>query len=214
MNLHPKNQTDAVLRFNPNPNSKLARTFFGSGRVDFGSGAPLAPPTPPTPLPDPDLPIFNPGLISEKVLADLPEGYDMRPLCRSDYHRGYMEVLRVIGRSGWIGEDIWEERCEWLRSRTDTYFVLVVIDASDRVVASGTVMLERKFIHNMGVVGHIEDLAVARDQKGKKMGLRVLEALVHVANCNGAYKVCLIFCEPLAPFGYPFNGPIPVPDNF
>jgi glucosamine-phosphate N-acetyltransferase len=113
----------------------------------------------------------------------------MRPLCRSDYHRGYMEVLRVVGRTGWIGEDIWEERCEWLRSRSDTYFVLVVVDSEDRVVASGTILLERKFIHNLGVVGHIEDLAVARDQKGKKMGLRVLEALVHVANCNGAYKV-------------------------
>jgi glucosamine-phosphate N-acetyltransferase len=179
-------------RFNPNPNSKLARTFFGSGRVDFGSGAPLAPPTPPTPLPDPELPLFNPGLISEKVLEDLPAGYAMRPLCRGDYHRGYMEVLRVVGRTGWVGEDIWDERCEWLRTQGSTYYILVVVNQEDRVVASGTVLLERKFIHNMGVVGHIEDLAVARDQKGKKMGLRILEALVHIANSHGAYKVCFV----------------------
>jgi glucosamine-phosphate N-acetyltransferase len=100
-----------------------------------------------------------------------------------------MDVLRVVGRTGWVGEDIWDERVEWLRSQAGTYYILVVINTEDRIVASGTVLLERKFIHGMGVVGHIEDLAVARDQKGKKMGLRVLEALVHVAKCNGCYKV-------------------------
>lgn len=113
----------------------------------------------------------------------------MRPLCRGDYHRGYMDVLRVVGRTGWVGEDIWDERVEWLRSQASTYFILVVVNLEDRIVASGTVLLERKFIHSMGIVGHIEDLAVARDQKGKKMGLRVLEALVHVANSSGCYKV-------------------------
>jgi glucosamine-phosphate N-acetyltransferase len=127
--------------------------------------------------------------MSEKVLADLPAGYTMRPLCRSDYHRGYMDVLRVVGRTGWVGEDIWDERCEWLRSQSSTYYILVVVNEQDKVIATGTCMMERKFIHNMGVVGHIEDLAVARDQKGKKMGLRVLEALVHVATCHGCYKV-------------------------
>ncbi|KAF2425516.1 putative glucosamine 6-phosphate acetyltransferase, partial [Tothia fuscella] len=141
-----------------------------------------------TPIPDPDLPLFNPGLISEKVLADLPTGYTMRPLCRGDYNRGYMEVLRVVGRTGWVGEDIWDERVEWLRTQSGTYYILVVVNLEDKIVASGTCLLERKFIHNMGVVGHVEDLAVARDQKGKKMGLRVLEALVHIASCNGAYK--------------------------
>jgi len=43
--------------------------------------------------------------------------------------------------------------------------------------------------HNMGIVAHIQDIVVARTQKGKKMGLRVLEALVHAATEYGAYKV-------------------------
>lgn len=74
---------------------------------------------------------------------------------------------------------------------SSTYYILVVVNPEDRIVASGTLMMERKFVHNLGIVGHVEDLAVARDQKGKKMGLRVLEALVHVAQTVGCYKVCL-----------------------
>lgn len=41
----------------------------------------------------------------------------------------------------------------------------------------------------MGIVAHIQDIAVARTQKGKRMGLRVLEALVYAATEYGAYKV-------------------------
>jgi hypothetical protein len=50
-------------------------------------------------------------------------------------------------------------------------------------------MLMNCSTHNMGVVAHIQDIAVARTQKGKKMGLRILEALVHAATEYGAYKV-------------------------
>ena len=44
-------------------------------------------------------------------------------------------------------------------------------------------------IHNLGLVGHIEDIAVAKDQQGKKLGLRIIEALDHLAKAVGCYKV-------------------------
>ena len=39
------------------------------------------------------------------------------------------------------------------------------------------------------MVGHIEDIAVAKDQQGKKLGLRIIEALDYVAEKVGCYKV-------------------------
>ena len=50
-------------------------------------------------------------------------------------------------------------------------------------------IVERKFIHNLGIVGHIEDIAVTRDQQGKKLGLRIIQALDSVAANVGCYKV-------------------------
>jgi hypothetical protein len=105
-----------------------------------------------------------------------------------------MDLMRVAGRIGRVSEDMWAERCEWLRSMTSTYFIVVItapnMDGTDeKVVATGTVFFEHKFLHGLGVVGHIEDIAVARDQKGKKMGLRILEALTFAASERGCYKV-------------------------
>ena len=49
-------------------------------------------------------------------------------------------------------------------------------------------------IHSLGQVGHIEDIAVAKDQQGKKLGLRIIQALDHVAEKVGCYKVCSNQC--------------------
>ncbi len=46
-------------------------------------------------------------------------------------------------------------------------------------------------IHNLGSVGHIEDIAVAKDQQGKKLGLRIIEALDFIARQTGCYKTIL-----------------------
>ena len=46
-------------------------------------------------------------------------------------------------------------------------------------------------IHNCGRVGHIEDIAVAKDQQGKKLGLRLIQALDHIAAQIGCYKSIL-----------------------
>lgn len=47
-------------------------------------------------------------------------------------------------------------------------------------------------IHNLGLVGHIEDIVVNKDQQGKKLGLRIIEALDYIAEKVGCYKVSLL----------------------
>lgn len=46
-------------------------------------------------------------------------------------------------------------------------------------------------IHSLGAVGHIEDIAVAKDQQGKKLGLRIIQALDFIADKVGCYKSIL-----------------------
>lgn len=78
-----------------------------------------------------------------------------------------------------------------MNSVPSTYFVLVILDPSQTIVGTGAVIVERKFIHNMGLVGHIEDIAVAKNQQGKKLGLRIIQALDAVAQGVGCYKSIL-----------------------
>ena len=68
---------------------------------------------------------------------------------------------------------------------------LVLADASDKIVGTGALIVERKFIHQLGLVGHIEDIAVSKDQQGKKLGLRIIQALDYVSEKVGCYKTIL-----------------------
>jgi glucosamine-phosphate N-acetyltransferase len=71
--------------------------------------------------------------------------------------------------------------------------MLVVCDGADRIVGTGSLIVERKFIHELGMVGHIEDIAVEKGQQGMKLGLRIIQALDFVAANVGCYKVCFSF---------------------
>ncbi|KAA8643434.1 hypothetical protein EYZ11_008410 [Aspergillus tanneri] len=138
-----------------------------------------------------DVPLFPVSLISPEVAAQLPQDYTIRPMRRSDYRRGYLDVLRVLTTVGDITEEQWNERFDWISSRNDEYYLIVITDGEDRVVGTGSLIVERKFIHSLGMVGHIEDIAVETNQQGKKLGLRIIQALDYVA-CNvGCYKTIL-----------------------
>ncbi|KAL8723114.1 MAG: hypothetical protein Q9225_000517 [Loekoesia sp. 1 TL-2023] len=139
----------------------------------------------------PSGPLFSPTLISPSVSSVLPENYTIRPLQRSDYKDGMLDVLRVLTTVGEISEKAWDERYDWMARRGDEYYILVICDGQRKVVGTGAVIIERKFIHNLGLVGHIEDIAVAKDQQGKKLGLRIIQALDHIAEKLGCYKTIL-----------------------
>lgn len=44
-------------------------------------------------------------------------------------------------------------------------------------------------------MGHIEDIAVAKDQQGKKLGLSIIQALDYVAEKVGCYKVGVVAAD-------------------
>ncbi|KAH8884231.1 acyl-CoA N-acyltransferase [Thozetella sp. PMI_491] len=138
--------------------------------------------------------LFSADLLSPEVQAALPEGYKLRPLREADYDAGFLDCLRVLTTVGDISKDAFHERYSWLAKQDGGYFILVVEDTNDganRVVGTGALIAERKFIHNLGLVGHIEDIAVAKDQQGKKLGLRLIQALDFIAEKIGCYKTIL-----------------------
>ena len=75
----------------------------------------------------------------------LPPGYTIRPLRRTDYATGMLDVLRVLTTVGEVSESAWLERFDYMhKSAPGTYYVLVVCDDSEKVVGTGAVVVERK----------------------------------------------------------------------
>ncbi|CAJ0748646.1 6230_t:CDS:2, partial [Entrophospora sp. SA101] len=79
-------------------------------------------------------------------------------------------------------------RFYFLKTHNYEYFTLVIVSPEDRIVGAGTIFVERKFIRNTGLVGHIEDIAVDKNQQGKKLGLRIIQALKYIGAKAGCYK--------------------------
>lgn len=77
-------------------------------------------------------------------------------------------------------------------SQPQAYYILVIVDTkSDKIVAVGSLVLEYKFIRNLGSAGHIEDIAVDTNSQGKGLGKKMIHALTVLSENLAAYKVIL-----------------------
>ena len=69
-----------------------------------------------------------------------------------------------------------------------------------KIVGSTTLLIEQKFIHDGGLVGHIEDVVVNKDFQGQKIGEKVMKYLLEIAKNRGCYKTILDCTEDVKPF--------------
>lgn len=101
-------------------------------------------------------------------------------------------MLSVLTQAPDVGAEAWAAQFQAMRSEPAAYYIVVIVSReTDQIVASGGVFVERKFLRGLGRVGHIEDIAVAREMQGKKLGLRMIEVLTQISENVGCYKTIL-----------------------
>ena len=104
---------------------------------------------------------------------------------------GYLECLAELTTVGTITFEQFTARLVFIQAHPQTYQVTVILNGEGRVIASGTLLIEHKFIHECGLVGHIEDIVVAGSQRGRNLGKLMIEYLRGKALGLGCYKVIL-----------------------
>ncbi|KAF5310297.1 hypothetical protein D9619_010550 [Psilocybe cf. subviscida] len=145
--------------------------------------------------------LFAPELIPSEVTSQLGSDLHMRPLAKTDLARGHLSVLSVLTSTPNLTEEQYQQAFETLRGCNNTYFTLVIVSkATDSIVGVGTVFLEQKFTRSLGTVGHIEDIAVDERMQGRKLGLRVIQALTGISERVGCYKTILNCSDKNVPF--------------
>jgi glucosamine-phosphate N-acetyltransferase len=126
----------------------------------------------------------------------MPINSQMRPLASTDYRRGHLSLLSTLSSAPDPGEAAWVAHFESLRASPQSYYTLGIVDkTTDMIIGVGTVFMERKFQRGLSCVGHIEDIVVDENQQGKKLGLRIIQALVSISENSGAYKTILNCAE-------------------
>jgi len=171
---------------------------------------------------------FPTEFIPAEVKAALPEDLHIRPLSSTDYHRGHIQVLSVLSHAPDPGFTAWVSHFNAMKFTTSSpapssggllrptptpanigqghksnqvYFpIVIVLKTNDQVVGTGTVFMEKKFLRGLSTVGHIEDIAVDKNQQGKKLGLRIIQALTGISEGLGAYKTILNCSDHNIPF--------------
>jgi glucosamine-phosphate N-acetyltransferase len=89
--------------------------------------------------------LFPESLVSAKSQEDLPEGFLFRPLERSDFQNGHLDVLADLAWMGTISESDWLGRFDLMDKLAGTYYVIVIVDKSTKkVVGTGTLFVEKK----------------------------------------------------------------------
>ncbi|KAG2379317.1 hypothetical protein C9374_007456 [Naegleria lovaniensis] len=116
--------------------------------------------------------------------------YQPRPIEPSDYDKGYLALLSQLTTVGDISRESFQKRLSQLDP--NTYRIVVIEDPnSHRIVAAATVFVEKKFVHECGSVGHIEDVVVDSNVRGQHLGVKVIEACKQFAQQQGCYKTIL-----------------------
>jgi glucosamine-phosphate N-acetyltransferase len=122
----------------------------------------------------------------------------IRELEEKDLFNGFLESLDSLRKSSDLNPKKAKEIFKKIKSDKNYKIYVAVLDS--KVVGATTLLIEQKFIHNGGKVGHIEDVVVRKEYQGKGIGGKVVKALLEYAKKEGCYKTILDCTDDLIPF--------------
>ncbi|XWS66674.1 hypothetical protein CRYUN_Cryun05aG0221000 [Craigia yunnanensis] len=120
------------------------------------------------------------------------KNFRVRKLELSDKSKGFIELLQQLTVCDSVSDKEFEDRFKEISMYGDDHLICVIEDDfSGKIIATGSVFVEKKFIRNCGKVGHIEDVVVDGSARGMELGKKIVGFLVDHALSMGCYKVIL-----------------------
>lgn len=149
--------------------------------------------------------LFNEDLLKEIDCSDLSvfqkhglsytdpgEGLRVRPLSRGDYDKGYLLLLSQLTRVGDVSRERYEAQFSSMKLCPGAHYILVIEDlAEEKVVCTGSLAVERKFIHTAALRGRLEDVVVDADYRGRHLGELMVGLITELSRHIGCYKISL-----------------------
>lgn len=111
------------------------------------------------------------------------DDFVFRRLEKSDYTKGFIDLLCNLTTTGNFSEVKFNEIFEKINGE------IYVFEKDNKIIASGTILFEQKFIHSGGIVAHLEDVVVHPEYRGFSIGKKLIENLVKISKERGCYKI-------------------------
>ena len=113
----------------------------------------------------------------------------IREIEEDDLEKGFLETLDFLRNTGDLDKNKANEILKKIKQNPN-HIIHVAID-NKKIVGSTTLLIEQKFIHNGGLVGHIEDVVVRKDYEGKGIGIKLVTSMLERAKEKNCYKTIL-----------------------
>ena len=122
----------------------------------------------------------------------------IRELRKEDLWNGFLTTLDSLRQASDIDRTRAEEIFEKINSNPD--HIVAIAELDGKIIGATTLLIEPKFIHKGGLVGHIEDVAVDQNFQGQKIGEKIMKYLLEFAKNRGCYKTILDCTDDVKPF--------------
>ena len=113
----------------------------------------------------------------------------IREIEEDDLEKGFLESLDFLRKASNIDKNKAKEILKKIKLNPN-HIIHVAID-DKKIVGSTTLLIEQKFIHDGGLVGHIEDVVVRKDYEGKGIGIKLVTSMLECAKEKNCYKTIL-----------------------
>ena len=113
----------------------------------------------------------------------------IREIEENDLENGFLESLDFLRKASNIDGAKAKEILKKIINDPN-HIIHVAID-DNKIVGSTTLLVEQKFIHEGGLVGHIEDVVVRKNYEGKGIGVKLVRTLLAYAKKKNCYKTIL-----------------------
>ena len=114
----------------------------------------------------------------------------VRELGKADLDNGFFESLSNLSDVSRIDQGEALQLLNLIRSNP-YHEIFVAVLGDESVVGSITILIEKKFIHSCGKVGHIEDVVTRKGHEGKGIGSALVKRALEFATTHDCYKVIL-----------------------
>ena len=126
------------------------------------------------------------------------ESIIIRELEEKDLSRGFLNTLDTLRETSSITKNKALEIFKKIKSNPE--HIIVVAEINGKIVGSTTLLIEIKFIHQGGIVGHIEDVVVSKEFQGLEIGKKIIKYVLKLAKNLGCYKTILDCSDEVKPF--------------
>jgi len=122
----------------------------------------------------------------------------IREIVEEDMEKGFLKSLDSLRKASELDKEVAKDILKKIIS--DPNHIIHVAEDNGKIVGSTTLLIEQKFIHNGGYVGHIEDVVVSKEFEGRGIGIKLVTSLLEIANTRNCYKTILDCKDELIPF--------------